>query len=123
MVKNGTNPTVSFTKQNQSRKESLNINIQDLQIFLNDVTSREKRIVNELANHDIHIIYYEELIERSSRITELLTFLGVENTNLSSQTKKLTKNPYELVINLDEVRAFFLGSEFSERAFLTDEKR
>jgi hypothetical protein len=69
----------------------------------------ERRLEEYFSQQERLVVYYEDLQEQL-----MLDFLGVPSHNLcSSLVKQRVKSQREMIINYDEVKAFFADTDFA----------
>jgi len=110
------NPTVSFdTNRDQSSKKIV-LHKKQLLSYLDLVTGRESQIEQELRRNQIHRVWYEDLVrDKENYLSEILSFLGVQNVITPSTTQKLILNYQDHVSNLDEVHNWLIQSKYASR--------
>jgi len=116
-VKKKINPTVSFEESDTRSSRKLTLNKKQLFNYLHDVTQREESIESELAKHQIHRVWYEDLNNNKERyLGDILDFLEVKKLILPATTKKLIVNYENHITNLKEVYLWLSESEFAHRS-------
>ena len=110
------NPTVTFEKSQNSQLREIKVKRKQLLKYLDLVTSREENIIKELSRHDIHDIWYEDLIrDRDRYLAGILQFLKVNEVSLEPSTKKLIKDYSKHISNLSEVHQWLGDSAYNNR--------
>jgi len=81
-----------------------------------DYLRRENQIEQELRRNQIHRVWYEDLVrDKENYLSEILSFLGVQNVITPSTTQKLILNYQDHVSNLDEVHNWLIQSKYASR--------
>jgi len=84
------NPTVSFETNRDQSSEKIVLHKKQLLSYLDLVTGRESQIEQELRRNQIHRVWYEDLVhDKETYLSEILSFLGVQNVITPSTTQKL----------------------------------
>ena len=99
------NPTVSFDTNLQRSSQQIVIERKPMLRYLTLVTERENKIEEDLNQHKIHEVWYEDLIKhKETSLGAIYAFLGVQNINTPVTTQKLILNYQDHIANLDEVQ-------------------
>ena len=110
------NPTVSFDASSERSSKRIVIDKKLLFKYFDLITEREHKIEQELLDHQIHRVWYEDLIEdKEIFLGEILNFLGVQKIITPSTTQKLILNYQDHVTNLEEVLSWLSHSEYDKR--------
>ena len=120
MVKEKKSKTVEFNaSMNASNNGSIaptKMSTDRLMDFMEDVVSREVKIVEELGGHESLEVFYEDIIESAGQcLKELQFFLNVSLQTLQVKTQKILSEYQSLIKNKSEVITALQSSKFSTR--------
>jgi hypothetical protein len=116
MVKEKKSKTVEFKEGKSSPGVAITISISRLMNFMEDVVSREEKILEELQDHDTIEVHYEDILEINSQsVKDLQLFLNVTPQPLHTKTKKILSGYRSLIKNESEVIAALQYSMFRSR--------
>jgi len=119
MVNKRKSKTVVFDETYTHASLSINISIRNLMDFMGDVIRREKLIAEEMCQHDIIEVFYEDIIkENNQSIDDLQLFLNVTPQRLHMKTKKILTGYRSLIKNEAEVISALQSSKFASRCVL-----
>ena len=125
MVKKKKSKTVEFdatmSGSNKALIAPIKISIDRLMDFLEDVVSREVKIVENLGDHETFEVFYEDIIDPAGQqcLKELQSFLNVSPKALKTKTKKILSEYQSLIKNKTEVITAMQSSRFSSRFSLS----
>lgn len=107
--------TVKFDNQ-QDRIQPVFIKQEQLLRFLNTVQTREHQIVEEMVEHPIIEVWYEDILTpQSDSLVNIQSFLNVEPKLLSTSTKKIITDYKNLILNLEEILPLFESESLVDR--------
>jgi len=118
-VHRNSGPTALFDpEQSKSKYDKLLVDILHLERYLEVQLFREKEIRVRLGNHSILETWYKDIIDAATNtLDHIQEFLGVPTRSLNTKTVKIIKNPYDLIINMEEVYNMFNASIYSDRFY------
>ena len=103
-----TGQTFAVHEEDVPQIDKLTIDPQKCIVYIKNVINRQKQVEKMFLMHRTFHIRYEDIVEgapeKKTVLADLQKFLGVQNVDLSSPTKKIIREPLaKLVINYDEV--------------------
>lgn len=116
LVRRGMSVTFAQSKAPHTKTKAIHVNISHLDTYFHTMLYREQEIEKELSAHRIHVLYYEQLISDTTKVTDaLLEYLSITPCKLKGKTVQLHKDHSSLIINKKEVLSFLQGSPFGGR--------
>ena len=117
------NPTVSFDPNSERSTKQIRLDRKLLYKYFALITEREIKIEQALHNHQMHRVWYEDLIgDREFFLGEIFDFLGVQKMITPSTTQKLIVNYQDHITNLEEVYSWLSQSEYAARMSINPER-
>lgn len=96
-----------YHEAERPRLKKITVDLEDLKTYVDNYNNKWANFRNKILNKPVMVVKYEELISNYRQtLDKIFGFLGVKNYKVKPATIKIGGDPYELIINAEEVRKF-----------------